>query len=149
MKWLTFSILILTLISCGSYSDYELGEFDKQIQEYIDSKGLDMTKTEDGMYYRILEEGTGEFIRFNDLVKFYYKGYFIDGNAFQSIEESDAIEFKVNQLIIGWQEALMMLKEGGSIHIIIPPQLAYGKQEAGIIPEDSILQYELTVLEVK
>lgn len=150
MKWIVFFALLFSITSCTTYSERELTSFDEKIQKYIDSTGLEMQKTEEGLYYSIIDEGEGEnYIRYNDQVTFYYKGSFLSGNTFQAISKHDPLSFNVSQLIIGWQDALMMLKKGGSIHIIIPPQLGYADQKSDVIPANTILEYELTVLDVQ
>ncbi|WP_107037489.1 FKBP-type peptidyl-prolyl cis-trans isomerase [Brumimicrobium mesophilum] len=150
MRWIGFILLLASISSCTTYSDNDLESFDQKIQKYIDSTGLDMEKTENGLYYSILEEGEGEeFIKYKDQVTFHYKGSFLTGNTFQVIDENDPLSFKVNQLIIGWQDGLMMLKKGGRIHLIIPPQLGYADKSSDVIPTNTILEYKLTVLDVQ
>ncbi|HLW29990.1 MAG TPA: FKBP-type peptidyl-prolyl cis-trans isomerase [Brumimicrobium sp.] len=150
MKWIGFTVLLFSIVSCTTYSEKDLESFDQEIQAYLDSTGLKMEKTESGLYYSILDEGTGEnTIRYKDQVTFSYKGTFLNGNTFQVIGKDEPLVYKVSQLIVGWQDALMMLKEGGRIHIIIPPQLGYATQKTDIIPANSSLMYELEVLEVK
>lgn len=150
MRWIGFFVVLLTITSCTTYSEKELESFDHQIQAYLDSTGINMERTEEGLYYSILEEGHGEKrINYKDQVTFAYKGSFLTGNTFQVIGREEPLKYKVNQLIIGWQDALMMLKEGGRIHIIIPPQLGYATKKTDIIPANTILMYELEVLEVK
>src|SRR5690554_6512273 len=150
MKWFKLFILLLLVTSCSTYSDEDLINFDQEIQHYLDSTGIAMDKTEEGLYYSILEKGDGEEkIRHQDQVTFSYRGSFLNGNVFQVIGKEDPLTYKVNQLIIGWQDALMMLKKGGRIHIIIPPQLGYAAQKTDLIPANTVLMYELEVLEVK
>lgn len=150
MKWIGLFVLLLSITSCTTYSERDLEGFDKEIQAYLDSTGLKMEKTETGLYYSILNEGEGEkLIGYKDQVSFSYKGSFLNGNTFQVIGKEEPLVYKVNQLIIGWQDALMMLKEGGRIHIIIPPQLGYATQKTDVIPANTVLMYELEVLEVK
>ena len=150
MKWIGLFVLLLTITSCTTYSEKDLAHFDTEIQAYLDSNGITMERTEEGLYYSIIEEGEGEkTIAYNDQIVFAYKGSFLNGNTFQVIGKEDPLEFRVNQLIIGWQDALMMLKEGGKINIIIPPQLGYATQSSDVIPANTVLKYELEVLEVK
>lgn len=150
MRILGFIAFIFLLTSCSNYSEKELAAFDQEIQSHLDSTGISMNKTEEGMYYTIIEEGEGEdFISHKDLVTFYYTASFLGGNSFQITDESDPLSYQVSQLIYGWQDALMLLKKGGRIKIIIPPQLGYGKKKTGLIPANSILQYDLTVMEVE
>lgn len=150
MKWMGLFTFLLLLSSCSTYSENELKDFDQAIQKHLDSSGVEMERAENGLYYSIIEEGNGEeYIKYKDQVTFTYKGSFLNGSTFQIIDKNDPLKYKVNQLIIGWQDALMMLKEGGKINIIIPPQLGYATQKTDMIPANSILKYELEVLEVK
>lgn len=150
MKQIVFFIGLLAISSCTTYSDEDLKGFDTDIQSYIDSTGVSMEKTEDGLYYNIIKEGEGDrLIGYNDLVTFYYKAAYLKGKTFQIIGEEDPLEYKVNQLIVGWQDALMMLKEGGEIQIIIPPQMGYADKNTGLVPANTILRYDLTVVKVQ
>jgi FKBP-type peptidyl-prolyl cis-trans isomerase FkpA len=56
--------------------------------------------------------------------------------------------FILNQLIKGWQLGLPQIKKGGSIKLYIPPSLAYGATGNGIIPGNSNLIYEVSLLDV-
>lgn len=150
MKQIVFFIVLFAITSCTTYSDKELKGFDKTIQSYLDSTGISMKRTDAGLYYKIINKGEGDrLIGYNDQVTFYYKGSYLDGETFQIVSKKSPLAFNVNQLIFGWQDALMMLKEGGEIQIIIPPQLAYTDRKTGLIPPNSILKYELTVLKVR
>jgi FKBP-type peptidyl-prolyl cis-trans isomerase FkpA len=147
----TFYLLSLLLVfgSCKTYSEDDLLEFDNQIQELIKKNGWNMERAESGLYYEIIEEGNGEaYIRFNDQVTFYYTGRLTDGEVFQQIDKDVPLSFRVRELIIGWQEGLSFLKEGGSVRLVIPPHLGYGDKQTGLVPPNSILIYELSVLEV-
>lgn len=151
LKTLLLSIVsVLLLSSCSTYSDNDLQTFDEEIQTYISDEGLQMEKFETGMYYKVKEEGFGdEYIKLTDRVTFHYTGSFLNGEEFQKIPKNDPVTFHVRELIVGWQDALSLLKEGGEITIILPPHLGYGSKKTGLIPANSILKYELKVLEVE
>ncbi|PKR80140.1 peptidylprolyl isomerase [Brumimicrobium salinarum] len=150
MRYITLLLLTIVISSCSTYSDQELSAFDEKIKAHLDSLNKKMEKTENGLYYAIKDTGHGsEFISYKDQVTFTYKGSFLNGNTFQVIGKEDPLVYKVKQLIVGWQDALMMIKEGGKIEIIIPPQLGYATQKTDIIPANSILKYELEVLKVE
>lgn len=140
---------ILILTACKTYSDDDLTSFDQQIQDYLKKNSLDFEKSESGMYYSIIHAGDSEeFIRLTDQVKFTYRGSFLSGEVFQVIPQRDALTFQVRELISGWQEGLGHLRNHGKIHLIIPPHLGYGSKKTGLIEPNSILVYELEVVEV-
>lgn len=149
-KLILFALVSLLISSCSSYSEKEIKEFDNIIKAHIEEENLSMNQLENGLYYNIINEGNGEeYIKFTDEVIFIYTGRFLDGEVFQEVKESNPLNFKVSQLIAGWQDALSLIKKGGEINIILPPQLAYGTKNTGAIPPNSILKYNLRVLEVK
>ena len=106
--------------------------------------------TKDGLLYKITEVGKGDAIKATDTVKVHYTGKLPDGKVFDSsVERGQPVEFKLNQVIKGWTEGLQLVKKGGKIELVIPPELAYGKQGAGdSIPPDATLYFEVEVLDV-
>ncbi|KAE9542172.1 FKBP-type peptidyl-prolyl cis-trans isomerase [Ursidibacter maritimus] len=107
-------------------------------------------KTASGLLYKIENAGEGESPKATDTVKVHYKGTLTDGTVFDSsYERKEPIEFQLNQLIPGWIEAIPMLKKGGKMEIVLPPQLGYGDRQAGKIPANSTLIFEIELLDFK
>jgi FKBP-type peptidyl-prolyl cis-trans isomerase FkpA len=149
MKYLLpLFVLSLLLNSCGAtYSEEDKLQFNQTIKKYLQKKGVPCEQSDSGLFYHIEREGEGEYLRFQDVVSFKYKGYFLDGNIFD--ESKAPVQFKVSQLIGGWKETMLMLKPGGKAFIVVPPQLGYGDKSLADIPPNSVLVFELEVLEVK
>jgi FKBP-type peptidyl-prolyl cis-trans isomerase len=149
MKYYYLFILGFYITSCSTYSDSDLESFDDKIESHLDSEGADMTRVENGLYYNILDQGKGENIKITDRVTFYYTGEFLDGEVFQTIPESEALTFHVRELIVGWQDALTLIGEGGEVDVIIPPHLGYGSKNTELVPPNTILKYRLKVIDVE
>ena len=106
-------------------------EGDKYRAEFAKKDGVKSTK--DGLLYKITEAGKGDAIKATDTVKVHYTGKLPDGKVFDK----------------GWTEGLQLVKKGGKIELVIPPELAYGKQGAGdAIPPDATLYFDVEVLDV-
>ncbi|MGX3066562.1 FKBP-type peptidyl-prolyl cis-trans isomerase [Ursidibacter arcticus] len=121
---------------------------DKYRADYEKKAGV--KKTESGLLYKIEKAGEGESPKATDTVKVHYKGTLTDGTVFDSsYERKEPIEFQLNQLIPGWIEAIPMLKKGGKMEIVLPPQLGYGDRQAGKIPANSTLIFEIELLDFK
>lgn len=144
---LAFTILMLTLISCKTYSDEDKSQFDQQIRDYLKKEKIDCERSSSGLYYKIIEEGEGEFIRYSDIVSFTYKGTLLNGKVFD--EQTEPVEFEVRQLIAAWKEIMLELKPGGKAFLVAPPQLGYGEHKLDDIPQHSILVFELEVKNVR
>ena len=114
------------------------------------TKGKDVKTTKSGLLYKIENAGKGEAIKATDTVKVHYIGKLPNGKVFDSsMERGQPVEFQLNQVIPGWTEGLQLVKKGGKIQLVIPPELGYGKQGAGAsIPPNSTLIFDVEVLDV-
>jgi FKBP-type peptidyl-prolyl cis-trans isomerase FkpA len=105
-------------------------------------------KTDSGLYYEVLQEGTGKSPGETDRVKVNYRGVLIDGREFDANENAD---FMVNRVVPGFSEGLQMMKEGGKIKLYIPSELGYGDRPArpgSVIEPGDALIFEIEMLEV-
>lgn len=106
-------------------------------------------KTESGLLYKVVSEGTGAKPALTDKVIAHYKGTLIDGEEFDSsYSRGEPATFPVNALIPGWTEALQLMSEGAKWELYIPSDLAYGEQGNPRIEPNSVLVFELELLEI-
>ena len=102
--------------------------------------------TASGLQYEVIKEGTGITPKATDKVKTHYHGTLLDGKVFDSsVQRGEPIEFPCNGVIQGWQEALLLMKEGSKYKLYVPYNLAYGEKGAG----GSIGPYETLIFEVE
>lgn len=86
-------------------------------------------KTESGLMYVVLQQGSGSHPEKGDKVQVHYTGKFKDGKVFDSsIDRGTPIEFPVGtgRVIKAWDEALLLMKKGEKRTLLIPYRLAYG-----------------------
>ncbi|MDX2115039.1 MAG: FKBP-type peptidyl-prolyl cis-trans isomerase [Planctomycetota bacterium] len=95
--------------------------------------------------------GDGESPAPTSTVKVHYTGWLVTGTEFDSSHKrGQPIEFPLNGVIKGWTEGVSGMKAGGKRYLVIPPALAYGERGAGgVIPPNSVLVFEVDLLEVK
>jgi len=107
--------------------------------------------TESGLQYKVIVEGSGEKPAPEDTVQVHYRGTLIDGTEFDSsYARGEPAEFKLNQVIAGWTEALQLMSEGAKWELYIPSDLAYGSRGAGSdIGPDAVLIFEVELLKAK
>jgi len=114
------------------------------------NKGESDVKTlESGLQYKVIEAGKGNKPKENDTVKVHYKGTLIDGTEFDSsYKRNKPAEFPVKAVIPGWTEALQLMKTGAKWKLFIPSELAYGERGRPSIPPNSVLIFEVELLDI-
>jgi FKBP-type peptidyl-prolyl cis-trans isomerase FkpA len=60
------------------------------------------------------------------------------------------VNLVLNQAINGWQIGVPLLKEGGTMKLIVPSSLAWGCTGAGsgTIPRDAVVYFDVTLVDV-
>ena len=103
-----------------------------------------------GVQYKIIKEGKGAMPKDTSLVKVNYEGKTLDGKVFDSsYKRGQAAEFRANQVIKGWSEALQQMPAGSTWEVYIPQELAYGERQQGAdIKPFSMLIFKIELLEV-
>ena len=113
------------------------------------AKKAGVTTTASGLQYQVIKEGTGAKPVATDTVKVHYEGKLVDGTVFDSsIKRGEPVSFPLNQVIAGWTEGVQLMTVGSKYKIVIPANLAYGEQGGGPIPANSVLTFEVELLEI-
>ena len=101
-----------------------------------------------GLQYKVLVKGNGEVPLEDQKVQVNYEGRLIDGTVFDSSARhgDKPTEFKPNQVIKGWSEALTMNPVGSKWQLFIPYYLAYGNRSAGEIKPYSTLIFDVELV---
>ena len=74
----------------------------------------------------------------------------IDGVEFDATEDGKTALLRVNQVIMGWREALKQMPTGAKWEIVIPPSLAYGERGVGTtIGPNETLVFEVELVAIK
>ena len=76
-----------------------------------------------------------------------YRGYFTNGQVFDE-SESNGVVFGLNQVIRGWTLGIPYFKEGGRGILLIPSGLAYGSNPRSGIPANSVLIFDINLIEI-
>jgi FKBP-type peptidyl-prolyl cis-trans isomerase FkpA len=109
-------------------------------------------KTESGMVYRSLKDGTGASPKETDVVRVHYQGTLPDGTEFDSsLKRGQPAEFPLNRVIKCWTEGVQKMKVGGKSKLTCPANVAYGERgtPGGPIPPNATLIFEVELLAIK
>jgi FKBP-type peptidyl-prolyl cis-trans isomerase len=111
----------------------------------------DVKQTNSGLKYIVKEAGKGKAVKKGDKVTVKYRGALLDGTVFDETKEgSPEFTFTVGagQVIAGWDEGFLLMKEGDKLQLIIPWTLAYGPRGSGPIPPYSTLVFDVELIKV-
>ena len=117
----------------------------KEAEEFLskNAKEKDVIIVEEGkLHYILLQPGTGEVVKDHDSPKIRYVGKFMDGKVFGESQEDEVIS--LDETIMGFNKAIVGMKEGEKRRIFIHPDFGYGK--AGFLPPNSLLTFEIEVV---
>jgi len=140
-------LILVTLFSCNKKKKQAKLD-DDIITKYISDNQLNATKTESGLYYIINTQGVGENPKSNSTVRVAYRGYFTNNNPFDD-SDTTGISFSLTSVIEGWQEGIPYFKPGGRGVLLIPSALGYGKTARQGIPANSVLIFDIHLIEVE
>jgi len=147
-------VLLFLLISFTSiYSTSVKGQKSQMekdneiILKYIADNDLNAMSIGSGLYYVNEETGTGKNPDPSSKVHVAYRGYFTNGKVFDESSEA-GITFGLNQVIQGWTMGIPLFKEGGRGKLLIPSGLAYGTKGRPGIPANSVLIFDIHLIEV-
>jgi len=105
--------------------------------------------TASGLQYEVITEGKGAKPAATDTVKVHYEGKLLDGTVFDSsIQRGEPVSFPLNRVIPGWTEGVQLMPVGSKYKLTLPANLAYGDQGTGPIPPNSVLVFEVELLDI-
>lgn len=145
-----FGLMILTgsCLKDNVCKNKSIDSEDAAMQALAVSNGMTATRHSSGLYYQITTQGSGANPTLTSNVSVRYVGKLANGNVFDQQTSPTAL-YPVNGFISGWQYGLPLIKKGGSIKLIIPSALAYGCVQQGSIPANSILYFEIDLVDVQ
>ena len=130
----------------------EFGPNKKAGEDFLkkNAKKEDVKTLESGVQYKVIKEGTGVIPKDTSRVKVHYEGRTLDGKVFDSsYKRGQPTDFRANQVIKGWTEALVHMPAGSIWEVYIPQELAYGERQQGAdIKPFSMLIFKIELIEV-
>lgn len=102
-----------------------------------------------GLRYHVLAAADGPRPKATDAVTVHYEGRLVDGTVFDSSRERGLpTNFRLDQVIAGWTEALQLMSPGAKWRLTVPPELAYGDQGVGeLIGPGATLIFDVELLD--
>ncbi len=126
----------------------EQQEIDLEIIEtYVADNNLVGEYTQEGVFYSITKAGVGtEKPNPSSTIDIIYTGYFLDGSVFDS-SNGFPVRFQLFGLIQGWQIGLQQFNKESAGILLIPSRLAYGRNGSGSIPPNTVIRFDIELLD--
>ena len=152
MKRLVILLPMMLLAGCGESQ----GEEKPKTMEQEGNAKMTRQKTDSGLAYEIIQEGSGASPQKGQQVTVHYTGWLDEngkpGAKFDSsVDRGQPFSFVigVGQVISGWDEGVMSMKVGEKRRLIIPANLGYGAHGArSMIPPNATLIFDVELLKV-
>ena len=128
-------------------------EFAENQERLVNEMKAGMQSTPSGLYYKITKTTAGVNPTPGQTVAVHYAGKLVNGEEFDnSFKRNQPIDIPigVGQVIKGWDEGILLLKEGETATLLIPPALGYGERGAGgVIPPNSWLVFDVELVKIE
>lgn len=105
-----------------------------------------VVKTESGLLYKVITEGKGDKATIDSNITMNYRGTLIDGTEFDKNQNVGGV---VSQFVPGFTEGLQLMNKGAKYEFYIPASLGYGALVQGNIPSNSVLVFEVELVDIQ
>lgn len=128
-------------------------EYKEKNEEFLQEKQNEpgVKALRGGVLYEVIKQGEGSgTVGPRSIVTCNYKGSLINGKVFdETFSQKCPAAFRVNELISGFQIALVNMHIGDHWRVFIPSDMGYGPRGAGRdIPGNSTLIFEIELLAI-
>ena len=151
--FLFFVALVIGVSSCKKNSSVDPAKQaiidENLIKDFITKNNIPATRLESGVYYQIILPGSGTVVySLNTSVSAFYTGRLLNGSVFDKAT-TNPLPFKLGGVIQGWIVGVPLIQKGGKIRLFIPSGYGYGDMDAGKIPANSVLDFEIELVDVQ
>jgi len=147
---INLSILIF-LSACGQDSSLEMHLY--KSESYLEQNLLnsEVIEIEPGLQYLVLEspQRSSPRPKLSDIITADFHGTLVDGTVFwSSIDIGEPLTIQLSKLIPGCQKLISRMREGDVWRVFIHPDMAYGEEGRANIPPNSLLIFEISLLQI-
>ncbi|MDA9343160.1 FKBP-type peptidyl-prolyl cis-trans isomerase [Gammaproteobacteria bacterium] len=149
-KVLQFSLLLI-LVGCNQDSPNvkQIGN----MQYFIENAAQDgINQVESGLQYSIIRSGdeASQSPDLNDVITAHFHGTLTDGTVFwSSVDMNEPLKVQLSGLIVGCQKIIGLMRVGDKWRVYIDPSMAYGDEGRPGIPSNSILIFDIELLDIE
>ena len=141
----SFSACLKSATETNVDAQVQLDKDDVLIKAFLVTNNITAIKDPSGVYYQVITPGSGSLTyTANTQITVKYAGRLLNGNTFD--QSTTAVTFTLGQLIAGWQIGIPYIQKGGKIRLFIPSYYGYGARGSGSIPANSVLDFDIELV---
>ena len=148
-----FTLVISLIVLTGCVQD---GPNVKQIANmkfFIENQAQEgINVIEKGLHYAVLNSGdiNSKSPELSDIITAHFHGTLTDGTVFwSSVESNEPLTIQLSGLIEGCQKVISRMKVNDKWRVYIDPSMAYGDEGRPGIPSNSILVFDIELLDIQ
>lgn len=151
MRILFFLLLIIGLSACRDTENLQHETDILTINNYLSQQGIAATQdAQADFFYFFYVENDKNYQPPRDwglTVEVRYKAFLLDGTVVEDTGAS-TVRVPLDQSIYGWRLALPLMNRGERMLLLLPSRLAYGTESSATIPANSVLGFEIELVEI-
>lgn len=120
-------------------------------KEYLENfaKDKNVKVLDNGAMIKLSKKGKGRNPKADSKVTVHYEGKLIDGTKFDSsYDRGETFTTKLTDVVPCWTKALQYMRPAAKATVVCPADTAYGNRPIGIIPANSVLVFEIELMDI-
>jgi FKBP-type peptidyl-prolyl cis-trans isomerase len=151
MRILFFLVIIIGLNACRNTELLQHEADVTAIKNYLSQQGIAAIQDDQAdFFYFFYVENNDDYQPPRDwglTVEVRYKAFLLDGTVVEDTG-ANAVKVPLDQSIYGWRLALPLMNRGERMLLLLPSRLAYGTESSAAIPANSVLGFEIELIEI-
>ena len=119
------------------------------MQALATNQGMTASTHSSGILYQVINPGSGFTPTSTSRIFVKYTGKLADGSIFDAQTDHTLTGWVLGGLIAGWQIGIPLIQKGGTIKLVVPSSMAYGCSSIGNVRSNSILYFEIELVDVQ
>ena len=148
-----FTLIISLSVLVGCVQDSPNVKQIANMKFFIENQAQEgINVIEKGLNYAVLSSGdiNSKSPELSDTITAHFHGTLTDGTVFwSSVESNEPLTIQLSGLIEGCQKVLSLMKINDKWRVYIDPSMAYGDEARPGIPSNSILVFDIELLDIQ
>ena len=148
-----FTLIISLIVLVGCVQDSPNVKQIANMKFFIENQAQEgINVIEKGLHYAVLNSGdiNSKSPELSDTITAHFHGTLTDGTFFlSSVESNEPLTIQLSGLIEGCQKVISLMKVNDKWRVYIDPSMAYGDEGRPGIPSNSILVFDIELLDIQ